>query len=486
MRKLAIGAVLAMASALAGCLGHVALPPDVAPARLPIQAAERIPINLRTSWPAFLAAVENEIPRCQDTDADGTCPETAGDSAFVFRREGDWLPIDQRILGQPMGIQVAAWRRDPLAATISGNHVTASLRLLYRVRIGLMSGRQLASCGLGEAPRELSVKLDGDLRLAPQWYVDPDFRVTLDPGARCTVTFLHIDVTDRVVAAVREALQKEAEDARQRIREITNVRDMAANVWSSIDQPMAIGNGAWFLPNLSDAHVRLPQISPDGRYLGMTVAVEGVPKVIIGPRPVVVPAPLPTLTVGEIAPEFGVKVRGLIPYDQASAIIESHLADLLKRDNLGNVRVNRVTVSGRGANVVVAIEVRGAITGTLYLFGVPRFEGGRGTTASGRLSLDHPGFSFETRSAFSRLVVSLLRGRIEADVKAAAWWDATPQLQKAFADLGGTLNRPLTPEARLEGRLSEFGPGEVRVGPDGLEAWYRIAGKLAVVVTPFN
>jgi hypothetical protein len=349
-----------------------------------------------------------------------------------------------------------------------------------------MSGRQLASCGLGEAPRELSVRLDGDLRLAPQWYVDPDFRVALEPGARCTVTFLHIDVTDRVVAAVRDALQSEAEDARQRIREITNVREAAASVWSSIDQPMAIGNGAWFLPNLSDAHVRLPQVSPDGRYIGMTVAVEGVPKVVIGARPAVVPASLPTLTVGDVDPEFGVKVRGLIPYDQAAAIVESHLVTLLKRDNLRSIRVSRVTVSGRGENVVVAMEVRGTVAGKFYLFGVPRFEGGQGASASGRLVLDHPGFSFETQSAFSRLVVSLLKSRIEADVKAAAWWDATPELQKAFADLGSTLNRPLTPQARLEGRLSEFGPGEVRVGPDGLEAWYRIAGKLGVVVTPFN
>jgi len=486
LNRFAIGAVLAMASALAGCLGHVTLPADVAPARLPVQAAERIPINLRTSWPAFLATVEKEIPRCQATDADGACPDTSDDGAFVFRKEGEWLPIDQRMLGQPMGIQVAAWRRDPLTATIAGNHVTASLGLLYRVRIGLMSGRQLASCGYGEAPRELKVKLDGDLHLAPQWYVDPDFRVTLEPGARCTVTFLHIDVTDRVVAAVRDALQKEAEDARQRIREITNVREAAASVWSSIDQPMAIGNGAWFLPNLSDAHVRLPQVSPDGRYIGMTVAVEGVPKVVIGARPAVVPAPLPTLTVGDINPEFGVKVRGLIPYDQAAAIVESHLVTLLKRDNLRGIRVSRVTVSGRGENVVVAMEVRGAVTGKFYLFGVPRFEGGQGASASGRLTLDHPGFSFETQSAFSQLVVSLLRSRIEGDVKASAWWDATPQLQKAFADLAGALNRPLTPEARLEGRLSEFGPGEVRVGPDGLEAWYRIAGKLGVVVTPFN
>jgi hypothetical protein len=486
LRKLGIGAVLALATALAGCLGHVTLPADVAPARLPVQAAERIPINLRTSWPALLAAVENEIPRCQATDADGACPETAGDGAFVFRKEGEWMPIDQRMLGQPMGIQVAAWRRDPLTATIAGNHVKASLGLLYRVRIGLMSGRQLGSCGYGEAPRELNVKLDGDLRLAPQWYVDPEFRVTLDPGIRCTVSFLQIDVTDRVVDAVREALAKEAEDARQRIREITNVRDMAADVWSRVDQPMAIGNGAWFLPNLSDAHVRLPQVSPDGRYLGMTVAVEGVPKVVIGARPVVVPAPLPTLTVGEIDPEFGVKVRGLIAYDQASAIIASHLADLLKRDNLSGVRLSRVTVSGRGRNVLVAMEVRGPVTGTFYLFGVPRFEGAQGGMASGRLTLDHPGFSFETQSAFSRLVVTLLRNRIEGDVKAAAWWDATPELQKAFADLGGALNRPLTPQARLEGRLSEFGPGEVRVGAEGLEAWYRIAGKLAVVVTPFN
>ncbi|MBN8993873.1 MAG: DUF4403 family protein [Rhizobiales bacterium] len=487
MRKFATFAVLLLAGLLpAGCIGQASLPPDVAPVRLPIQATERIPVNIRTSWQALTGAIEAAIPRCAGASADGTCPEGASEDQFVFRHEDDWLAIDRSMLGQPMGVRIAVWRVSPIAVAVSGNHVTASLKLLYRMRVGLMSGRQLASCGLGEAPRELTVKLDGDLRFAPQWYLDPDFRLSLVPGARCAVSFLGIDVTDAVMKPVRKVLQEEADDAAGRIREVSDVRELAAAFWTRLNQPMAIGEGAWFLPNLSEVHIQPPQTSADGRYLGATVAVEGVPKVVIGARPVPAVTPLPTLTEGPVAPVFSVKVRGFISYPEAAAIVREHLASALAAQNLPAIRLASVSMSGRGENVVVALQVHGFLSGKFYLFGVPRFESTRGSMAGGKLTLDHPRFSFTSDGPFTTLVLSFVRQRIQRDLEAAAWWDVTPELQRAMPGLEAALNRELTPEARLEGRLTEFGPGEVRVGPDGLEAWYRLGGQIGVVVAPLN
>lgn len=485
-RALTICAILLASLMLGGCLQKGALPPDVAPSGLPLQAPERIPINLRTSWPALLAAIEAEIPRCAASAGEPCSEAETQAGSFIFRHEDGWLPTDKRVLGQPMGIQIAVWRQDPAKIAIAGNHLTASLSLFYRVRIGLLSGRQLASCGYGEGPRALTVKLDGNLHLDPGWFLDPDLHVSVLPTTTCAVSFLNIDVTDRLLGPVRDTLQKEVGDIAARIRTLTDIRPMAATLWARLSEPVTLGERVWLVPNLSDAHVRLPEVTPDQRYLTMALAIGAKPLVVVGRRSMAAIAPLPALTAGPVAPAFSLKVRAAISYDKAATIVREHLDAALARHNLAGIRLTDVRVSGRGNNVLLALEVRGLVAGTFYLFGVPHFAAAEGGSPSGRLTFDHPHFTFVARGPISRFMVSMFRRRIERDLETAAWWDATPELEKAAASLENVLNRELSAGARLEGHLSRFGPGEARVGPDGLEAWYRVAGKVSVVVAPLN
>ena len=143
-------------------------------------------------------------------------------------------------------------------------------------------------------------------------------------------------------------------------------------------------------------------------------------------------------------------------------------------------------MSGRGENVVASLTVGGLLSGTFYLFGVPRFEANSGGSPGGILRLDAAGFTFKTNSPLTRVAVGMFRARIERALQGAAWWDVSPELQAAAAQFGGVLNRDISSQARLSGRLTRFGPGEVRVGPQGLEAWYQLGGKVEVVVTPFD
>ena len=105
----------------------------------------------------------------------------------------------------------------------------------------------------------------------------------------------------------------------------------------------------------------------------------------------------------------------------------------------------------------------------------------------GILRLDAAGFTFKTNSPLTRVAVGMFRARIERALQGAAWWDVSPELQAAAAQFGGVLEpRPVLTGAGSAGRLTRFGPGEVRVGPQGLEAWYQLGGKVEVVVTPFD
>jgi hypothetical protein len=478
-----LAAAAVFSTLLSGCVIHGALPLDFAPLATPGPPAERIPISVKTSWPEILAATEAAVPRCAEGPPDEACPESAGSASFILRQEDDWRPIDQRVLGQQLAIKGAVWRRDPIQASIAGSHFSAALKLQYQVRIGGAGGRQLASCGYGEAPREVNVHLDGDLHFAREWYVDPTFTVDIEPLSRCRATFLNIDITDSVVRPIREALDAEAADATRRIRDITSVRDYLATLWAGLNQPILIDKNLWFAFNLSGASVSPPQITRDGQFVTTKVALEGTPKVIFGSRPAGASPPLPPLLLGDTSPKFDVRVAGLVTYTEASAILRQHLRGPGRPSNLLGSRIIGATVSGRGRNVVAAIVVAGALQGTFYFFGVPHFEPRTDGLAGGALRLDAVGFTVKTASPLTWLAVSIFKARIEHAFEAAARWDVSPEIQTATAQFGNELNRDLSPQAKLAGRLNQFGPGAVRVGPEGIEAWYQLGGEVGVTVS---
>ena len=37
----------------------------------------------------------------------------------------------------------------------------------------------------------------------------------------------------------------------------------------------------------------------------------------------------------------------------------------------------------------------------------------------------------------------------------------------------------------MSGHFTSFGPGTVRVGPEGIEGWYRVGGQVEIVFDPF-
>ena len=81
--------------------------------------------------------------------------------------------------------------------------------------------------------------------------------------------------------------------------------------------------------------------------------------------------------------------------------------------------------------------------------------------------------------------MTLFSNQIQQAVESNARWDLTSELQTGLAELTKALNRDLSPQVSLAGRIDRFGPGEIRVGRDGIEAWYHVGGAVEVEIRPF-
>jgi len=485
MHRLRFAVAIAGALLLSAC-GVRDTPPPVLPiAEAPLQPVETIPIRLSTSWPALLAEAEAAIPLCRERTADGeACTERGG---RLILEQADWLPLGRNWLGRPLGARGMAWRETPLVSALSTDQLAISLSAFYRVRVGTMDGRrELASCGFDEPPREIRTSLAGRLALAPEWHLDPELIAAIDPANDCTASMLNVNLSDRFAEPLREKLQAAADAIEARVRQVTLFREKAAALWAKASEPINIGRDTWLEFNPVGVVSGPLRLIDDGQRLSIPLALKARPRVVLGARPESGgEALLPAVTPGDVTPEFDVNVRGLVTYEQASRKLTEKLGGRRFSVFIFSVAVEGVRVSGSGSKVVIAVEIRGSFYGTLYLYGTPRFFAAIGTRAGGELTFEDIDYAIESRSIIARIGQALFSDRIREALTENAQWDLTGELQSALGNVTRAINRELTPDATISGRFTSFGPGTVRVGPEGVEGWYRVGGQVEIVFDPF-
>jgi hypothetical protein len=479
------GSVVTAAVLLAGCGVSGAPPPTLPVASAPLQPLETIPIRVRTSWPALVAEAEAAIPRCRTlADGDGRCAEPPDGMILAL---DEWYPLGRNWLGRPLGAVGNASRDAPIASSFADDRLAIALSVFYRVRVGTMDGRrQLASCGFDEPPREIVAGLSGKMVLAAEWHLDPDLSAAIDPANECTATMLNVNLSDRFAEPLREKLQAVADGIEDRIRKLTTLRPEAEALWAKASEPIDIGRNTWLEFNPVGFAAGPMALSDDGQYLTMALALEARPRVVLGERPPTVSlAPLPAPTPGSIEPDFDVNVRGLITYEEAASKLAGKIVGRRFGFLVFSVVIDAVRVSGSGEKVVIGVDVSGAFNGTLYLYGTPEFLGRIGSRAEGQLVFEDIDYTVRSQSLLARIGQALFRDRIREALAEHAAWDLSGELGSALGKVTNAINRELTPDARMVGSITSFGPGTVRVAPEGIEAWYRLGGTVEIVVDPF-
>jgi hypothetical protein len=473
------------AALLAGCGVSGGPPPYVPIESAPIQPVETIPVRVRAAWPALIAEAEAAIPTCRTLAEDsGRCAEPPDGMILALE---DWYALGRNWLGRPLGAMGNAWREGPLRASFADDRLAIALSLFYRVRVGTMDGRrELANCGFDEPPREIVATLSGAVKLAADWHLDPELVASIDPANDCTASMLNVNLSDRFAEPLREKLQAEADDVEERIRVATAFREEAAALWAKAAEPIDIGRNTWLEFNPVDIAYGPARLTDDGQYLAIDLALKARPRVVLGTRPPVAePAPLPAPAPGDIDPHFDINVRGLITYEEASRKLTEKVGGRRFDFLILAMRIDAVRVSGSGEKVVVAVDVSGTFNGTLYLSGTPEFLDRIGARAEGQLVFEDVDYTVASRSLLARIGQALFRDRIRDAIAENAQWDVSGELKDALGKVTRAINRELTPDARMVGTITSFGPGTVRVAPEGIEAWYRLGGTVEIAFDPF-
>jgi hypothetical protein len=477
---------------LAGCLATLcagaallAVPQPLlaqATSELPVS---RIPVVFKTPWPALRALADSAIPKCE-----GQPPACQGASGnYILQHEDDWFVV-ATILGRDIGMKGSVWRFDPLELSLRNGELSSSLNILYRAKIGFPQRDDATqSCGYGEPAREVMVGARGKIAFSPDWYVDFTFKPVLRPEVHCGAIFERIDLAKWSAPVIERATEAATEKVRTLVREQTKIRDEAARIWAKLQEPIAVGSGVWLDIRPYAAFANVPEVTDSGQYLAMKAGLEARPRVVLGARPAAGTNPLPPLTRTAQGPGFNVNLNAILEYNKMARLLRQKLVGQTftasERWPARRIRatVRDVQVRQSGGRVVISASVTGFFRGTLHLMGTPIFRD-RGRLR-GEIVIANLDYTLETRSLLARLTNRILQNRILRTMQANATFDVSNELAAAYQQINQALNSELTPHARLAGNLTQFGPGRISVGSNGVEAAYRLRGEVAVVVDPF-
>jgi len=369
--------------------------------------------------------------------------------------------------------------RDPLQFSLGDGRLSLRTTVNYWLQVGLrMQGwiKGVASCGVAPEPfRRVRLGMQADLGLTPDWGIDlrlsPEEPLRLDA---CQVTLVGYDITERVLAAMKDSLLKATRTLEQQLRESPLLRQKVENAWLQAQQPVELSPGVFLL--LNPEKLRLPPWQSAGQELVLTPEIQVRPSLTLGtpaPQPY---RPLPPLDLGPAPaqPGFRLRVQADLSYEQATAQLARQMTGQHFHTDRGDFEVVSIAVRGGGL-ALLEIGLKGRIDGKLTLAGQPSFDPETGT-----LSLVGLDYTLESRSWITRLGEWVYRSTLRQTLAEKCNWF----MDKSFKDLKRQaqdgLNRNLGAGLALSGTLDGLSLERIQVLDDRFSLVAQLDGKLQI------
>ena len=348
--------------------------------------------------------------------------------------------------------------RTPFAVAFDGTRLTLTTIVSYEGRAWykpIIGPTVSASCGIDSIRPRVRVVIATDLAINADWQIRAKSRVTSLRAVTdterdvCRVTVLNIDVTDRVVAALRPQLQSRLPAVDRRIAAF-DLRTRVEYWYNLLNKSVRIQDSLWLV--LAPEDVRLGGLRLEDTALVADVRLFARPMLVYGPRPASITTTLPRLmpanrTVGDSA---HLLLEGLLGYDAASTLLAEQLVGRRFSRFGRRIEVKRARLYPLGdGRVVLALGMDGAVSGDAYFVGTPQID-----AASRTLTVPDLDFDVATANALVLGLAWIKKGDLLTELRARARVPIGPVLEQTRVRVEQALNRQLADGVSLSGTVA--------------------------------
>ncbi len=373
----------------------------------------------------------------------------------VPRRFGD---IDERRAISNKRVHIAyEATRNPFLVSLNGTTATISAVVQYKGRGWYKPpiGPEISSsCGISDQMPRARITLASDLSITPEWKLrgkSKPVRVapfTTERRDQCRVTFLKIDVTDKVVSATRDAIEKQRPMIDRKVSAI-NIRPKFENWWHLLEQPIRLTDSVWLL--IRPSAVRMGETVGVKRTLVTALGFSASPMVTTGPRPTVNLTSLPPLYPAAVGNGLHIMLEGVIGYDLATDLLRRHIVGkkFTRAGQTLEIRDARLFGIG-GGKLALELRFKGAANGHVYLVGTPRYD-----VASNELYVPDLDYDIGSTALLVRGLEWVKHDDVRDFITKNARWSVGNVMQTGKEQLEKGLNRDLAQGVHLSAEVKQ-------------------------------
>lgn len=274
-------------------------------------------------------------------------------------------------------------RRTPFRVKVVGQAVSISADVEYAGRLWYKPplGPELElACGTGHGlPPRATLTLECTGALTRNWGLRTQSRVVRlaaysdSARDRCRLSFLRIDVTERVLENTQLMLEQKLalfDDAVAR----WPVRRRFEKIWRDLQKPLWLADSVYMTIHPSEAYIG--SIGAKGNLAYANLRLIAAPQVTTGPRPKLELVPLPPLErVRDMGQGARVQIDASFTYPVATVMLKKALV-ARRLDLAGHpITIRDVRLSGiGGGRVALGVRISGSVRGRLFFTGTPSFD----------------------------------------------------------------------------------------------------------------
>lgn len=274
-------------------------------------------------------------------------------------------------------------QRSPFRVKVVGQSVTISADIEYSGRVWYDSpiGPEVEiACGVGDdVPRRARLTLESTADLTEDWSLRTKSRIVRlaaysdSSRDRCRVSFLRIDVTDRILDRARELIVRHLGDFDRTVARWP-VRPRFEKIWRSLQKPIRLADSVYM--TIQPEQAMLGTVGARGDLVYANLRLLATPRITTGPRPAVPREPLPPLRrADDVKRGARVLIDASFTYPVATAMLRKALVGRRLEPGGHRVRISDVRLQGiGGGKVALGIWLTGAVRGRIFFTGRPTYD----------------------------------------------------------------------------------------------------------------
>lgn len=183
-------------------------------------------------------------------------------------------------------------------------------------------------------------------------------------------------------------------------------------------------------------------------------------------------------TAGKIAPEFSASIAAVSSYENASRLVTKNFAGQEFGSDKRKITVQKVDLWQKDGKMIIALEVLGSISGTIYLSGIPKYN-----ATTKEIYFDEMDYVLNTKGILTRTANWLLQGMILTKIKENCKYSIQPNLEEGKKNMLPYLaNYSPMKGVFVNGKMNDFVFEKVLLNENAIVAFITTTGKMNIKI----